>query len=197
MIRIALTGSIGMGKSTVARMFEDAGVPVFDADRAVRDLQSADQELIAAIGAKFPETVRNGELDRESLRAAVLGRPAELQSLEEIVHPVVEAARERFVTEHRDSPALLFDIPLLFETGGAAAFDKVITVSAPVDVQRRRVLVRPGMTPDRLDAILARQLPDEEKCRRSDFVIDNGGDLVATKRQVEDILTCLGLPTGR
>jgi dephospho-CoA kinase len=197
MIRIALTGSIAMGKSTVAAMFEAAGIPVFDADRAVRRIQTEDEDVIAAIGERFPGTVTDGRLDRDALRAAVLGRPASLAALEAIVHPAVERARNAFVAGHRDSPALLFDIPLLFETGGADAFDRVIVVSAPAEVQRQRALERPGMTLDTLGAILARQMPDAEKRRRADFVIENGGDLSTTQAQVDAILACLGLAADR
>ena len=197
MIRLALTGSIGMGKSTVARMFEHAGVPVFDADAVVRDLQSNDAALIAAIGARFPGTVSGGTLDRDELARQVLGSPGELAALEAIVHPAVHSARSRFILDHADAPALLFDIPLLFETGGDEAFDKVIVVSAPAEVQRKRVLARSGMTPAKLDAILARQTPDEEKRRRADFVVDTGNDLSTTEAQVSDILSCLGIPGGR
>jgi dephospho-CoA kinase len=196
-IRLALTGSIGMGKSTVADMFERAGVPVFDADAVVRDLQANDPSLIAAIGGRFAGTVRDGVLDREGLARAVLGAPAELQALEALVHPLVHAARTRFILDHRDAPALLFDIPLLFETGGGEVFDKVIVVSAPEDVQRERVLGRPGMTAEKLDAILARQMPDAEKRRRADFVIDTSGDLSTTERQVREILACLGIAAER
>ena len=131
MIRLAITGSIGMGKSTVAKMFERAGVPLFDADAVVRDLQANDPELIAAIGRRFPGTVVGGVLDRETLSRIVLGYPAELEALEAIVHPAVQEARERFIEENKHAPALLFDIPLLFETGGEKAFDKVVVVSAP------------------------------------------------------------------
>ena len=197
MIRLALTGSIGMGKSTVARMFEHAGVPVFDADAVVRDLQANDAGLIDAIGARFSGTVIDGTLDRDELARRVLGSPGELAALEAIVHPAVHAARSRFILDHADAPALLFDIPLLFETGGDEAFDKVIVVSAPAEVQRKRVLARPGMTPAKLDAILARQTPDEEKRRRADFVVDTGTDLSTTEAQVRDILSCLGIPGGR
>jgi dephospho-CoA kinase len=197
MIRVALTGSIGMGKSTVAAMFDSAGVPVFDADAVVRRLQAEDPQLIAAIGARFPGTVANGVLDRDALSAAVLGRPDELAALEAIVHPAVHAERARFLLDNRDSPALLFDIPLLFETHGEQAFDKVIVVSAPADVQRERVLARTGMTSEKLDAILARQLPDSDKRARADFVIDTGTDLSTTQGQVRHILACLGLATGR
>lgn len=197
MIRLALTGSIGMGKSTVAEMFERAGIPVFDADAVVRRLQLEDATLIAAIGKRFPAAVAGGRIDRDSLRAAVLADPAELLALEAIVHPAVHAARTRFFTEHRDAAALLFDIPLLFETGGDEGFDKVIVVSAPSDVQRRRVLSRPEMTPGRLDAILARQMPDDEKRARADFVIDTSTDLATTERRVGEIIACLGLAPRR
>ena len=196
MICLALTGSIGMGKSTVAKMFERAGVPLFDADAVVRDLQAHDAGLIAAIGARFSGTVREGALDREELARRVLGHPDELAALEGMVHPAVQAARARFIEAHRHAPALLFDIPLLFETGGEVGFDKVIVVSAPGEVQRERVLARPGMTAAKLDAILARQTPDEEKRRRADFVVDTGADLSTTERQVGDILACLGLGRG-
>ncbi len=192
-MRLALTGSIGMGKSTVADMFERAGVPVFDADAVVRRLQAADPELIAAIGERFSGTVRGGVLDRDELSAHVLGKPAELAALEAIVHPAVHAERARFLLANQDKPALLFDIPLLFDTHGEHAFDKVIVVSAPSDVQRDRVLARPGMTEAKLDAILARQLPDSEKRAKADFVIDTGTDLSTTEAQVRDILACLGL----
>jgi dephospho-CoA kinase len=193
MIRIALTGSIGMGKSTVARMFERAGIAVFDADAVVRQLQGPGGRLVERIGELFPGTVRCGTLDRECLAHIVLGDPAKLASLEQIVHPAVREARERFIAEHPGAPALVFEIPLLFETGGAKEFDKVVVVSAPREVQRGRVLARPGMTAARFDSILARQMPDEEKRRQADFVIDTGSDLSTTESQVADILACLGI----
>ena len=197
MIILGLTGSIAMGKSTVAAMFEAAGIPVFDADRVVHRVQTDDQDVIAAIGQRFPGTVSDGRLDRDALRTAVLGSPASLAALEAIVHPAVANARAAFIAEHRDSPALMFDIPLLFETGGADAFDKVIVVSAPADVQRQRALARSGMTADKLDAIIARQMPDAEKRRRADFIIVNGGDLSTTQAQVDAIIACLGLSPRR
>ena len=197
MIRVAITGSIGMGKSTVAKMFERAGVPLFDADAVVRDLQANDPELIAAIGRRFPGAVAANVLDRDTLSRMVLGYPAELGALEAIVHPEVQGARERFLEENKNAPALLFDIPLLFETGGEKAFDKVVVVSAPADIQRQRVLARPGMTEEKFSAILARQMPDEEKRRRADFVIDTSTDLSTTERQVGDILYCLGIGSVR
>ena len=197
MIRLALTGSIGMGKSTVASMFQLAGVPVFDADAEVRRLQSEDRGVIDAIGKRFRGTVDDGLLDRDALAAAVLSDPAELAALEALVHPAVHRARTRFILDHAAAPALLFDIPLLFETHGEPGFDRVIVVSAPADVQRARVLARKGMTAARLDSILARQIPDEDKRRRADFVIDTGGDLSTTQAQVGRILACLGLVAGR
>jgi len=197
MKRLALTGSIGMGKSTVARMFESAGIPVFDADAAVRKLQAEDGELIEAIAKRFPGTVRGGKLDRKALAEQVLGRPAELELLESMVHPKVQAEQTRFISEHRGAKALVFEIPLLFETGGEAGFDEVIVVSAPRNLQRQRVLGRPDMTEAKLGAILARQLPDEEKRRRADFVIDTGGDLSTTEAQVREILSCLGVAGDR
>lgn len=197
MIRLALTGSIGMGKSTVARMFAAAGIPVFDADAEVRRLQGVGGALVERIGERFPGTVSGGVLDREKLGQVVLESPAELAALEAIVHPAVRHAREAFIAAHADAPALLFEIPLLYETGGQKDADKVIVVSAPAEMQRARVLGRPGMTEDKLVSILARQVPDEEKRRRADFVVDTSGDLSTTEDQVRDILACLGLvPRG-
>jgi dephospho-CoA kinase len=193
MIRIALTGSIGMGKSTVARMFAAAGVPVFDADAVVRQLQGPGGALIERIAELFPGCVRSGTLDRECLAQIVLADRSKLALLEKIVHPAVREWRETFIGKHRDSPALIFEIPLLFETSGEKEFDKVIVVSAPAEVQRARVLERESMTVDKLNSILARQMPDEEKRRRADFVIDTGGDLSTTDGQVRNILACLGL----
>lgn len=195
MMRIALTGSIGTGKSTVARMFESFGVPVFDADAVVRRLQETDEELIAAIGRRFPDCVDDRRIDRAALREHVLADPAELAALEALVHPAVAAERERFIAECA-SDAMLFDIPLLFETGGEADFDKVIVTSVSPDIQRRRVLARPGMTDALLDAILDRQMPDSQKRARADFIVDTAGELSETRAQVRDILTCLGLPAG-
>jgi len=197
MMRIALTGSIGMGKSTVARMFERAGVPVFDADAIVHQLQSPGGGLVDKIGELFPGTVRSGTLDRDCLAQIVLSDPKKLSALEALVHPAVREAREAFVREHGQAPALIFEIPLLFETGGESDFDKVIVVSAPAGVQRTRVLARPGMHEAKLDSILERQTPDEEKRRRADFVIDTAGDLSTTEAQVHEIIACLGLaPDG-
>jgi dephospho-CoA kinase len=197
MIKIALTGSIGMGKSTVAKMFEAAGVPVFDADAVVRKLQGPGGALIERIGELFPGCVRSGTLDRDCLAQIVLADRSKLSQLEAIVHPAVRDWREAFIEEHREAPALIFEIPLLFETGGEQDFDKVIVVSAPPEIQRARVLERRDMTAAKLDAILQRQMPDQEKRRRADFVIDTGTDLSTTEAQVGDILDCLGLRSGR
>ena len=191
MIKVALTGSIGMGKSTVAAMFEGRGIPLFDADAEVRRLQGPGGALLEPIEARFPGVVRHGELDRDALSQRVLGDAAALAELEAIVHPAVQAARAAFIAKHGDASVLLFDIPLLFETGGEDAFDKVIVVSAPQDVQRERVLARPGMTPEKLASILARQLPDRDKRERADFVVDTSGTLVETEAQVDAIIACL------
>lgn len=196
MIRIALTGSIGMGKSTVAGMFEKAGIPVFDADYEVRQLQAAGGLLVDIIGQRFPGTVRDGVIDRDALSQIVIADPRELAALEAIVHPHVRELRARFIEQNSDRQALLFDIPLLFETGSEREFDTVVVVSAPAQIQRKRVLRRPGMTEEKLAGILGRQLPDEQKRAKADFVIDTSGDLASTERQVAEILACLGLSGG-
>jgi dephospho-CoA kinase len=190
---LALTGSIGMGKSTVAQMFAARGIPVFDADATVRALQGPGGRLVPVIEQRFPGTTRDGAVDREALSRAVLGKPDELAALEAIVHPAVHHERTRFIVAHGDAPALLFDIPLLFETGGDGVFDEVIVVSAPPEIQRQRVLARPGMTAEKLDHILARQLPDPEKRARADHVIDTSISLAETAAQVDAILAGLGL----
>ena len=197
MIKLALTGSIGMGKSTVAAMFAEAGIPVFDADAEVRAMQGFGGKLVEAIEIRFPGTTREGAVDRDLLAARVLGDRDSLAALELIVHPAVFDRREAFVIANRDAPALLFDIPLLFETHGEGAFDKVIVVSAPASAQRERVMRRPGMTADKLAQILERQMPDADKKERADFVIDTAGSLDETRAQVDAILACLGLRAGR
>ncbi|MCJ8191164.1 dephospho-CoA kinase [Sphingomicrobium aestuariivivum] len=196
MKKLAITGSIGMGKSTVAAMFEQRGVPVFDADAVVRRLQGPGGALVPEIERMFPGTTGEGGVDRDALSKVVLGDPDKLSRLEALVHPAVHHERTRFILEHGDRPALLFDIPLLFETGGEGQFDAVITVSAPPEVQEKRVLARPGMTPEKFAAIRARQLPDAEKRARADHVIDTSGSLEDSERQVEAILACLGLGQG-
>jgi dephospho-CoA kinase len=197
MIRIALTGSIGMGKSTVAAMFAEAGIPVFDADAEVRRMQGYGGMLVEDIERRFPGTMIDGAIDRDRLSARVIADRDELAALEMIVHPAVARARERFIEDNRGAPALLFEIPLLYETQGEADFDKVIVVSAPEDVQRERVLARKGMTAEKLEQLLARQMPDAEKRERADFVVDTGGTHENTREQVRMILACLGLPAAR
>ena len=191
MIKVALTGSIGMGKSTVAAMFEARGIPLFDADAEVRRLQGEGGGLVGPIGELFPQAVKDKRIDREALSRAVIGNPQALAELESLVHPEVRAARDRFIAANRDAPMVVFDIPLLFETGGEANADKVIVVSAPAAVQRQRVLARPGMTPAKFDAILARQMPDEDKRARADFIVDTSGSFDETEAQVDAIIACL------
>lgn len=197
MIRIALTGSIGMGKSTVAKMFERAGIPVFDADAVVRKLQGPGGALVAKIGEMFPGCVRCGTLDRECLGQVVLADRDKLAALEALVHPAVREAREQFIAEHSDAAAVVFEIPLLLETGGEKEFDKVVVVSAPPAMQRARVMERAGMNAAKLNSILARQMPDAEKRARADFVVDTGTDLSTTEAQVRDIIACLGIGLRR
>ena len=191
MIILGLTGSIGMGKSTVAAMFAEEGVPVFDADAAVHRLQGPEGALVAEIEAHFPGTTGAGGVDRGALAERVLGEPAKLRKLEELVHPAVAREREAFLRARVGAPLVLLDIPLLFEAGGWKHVDKVLVVSAPEEVQRARVLGRAGMTPQKLDSILARQLPDREKRARADFVVDTGASLEDTRRAVRRILACL------
>ncbi|MEN3972571.1 dephospho-CoA kinase [Sphingomicrobium sp. XHP0235] len=193
---LAITGSIGMGKSTVAQMFADRGIPVFDADAVVRELQGPGGRLVAEIEKRFPGTTRDGAVDRDALSAAVLGDSSELKSLEGLVHPAVHHERTRFILENGAAAALLFDIPLLFETHGEENFDHVIVVSASADEQHRRVLARPGMSEEKFRSILARQMPDADKREKADFVIDTGISLEETEAQVERILACLDLPNG-
>lgn len=192
MIVLGLTGSIGMGKSTVAKMFADCGVPVFDADAAVHRLQGRDGRLVAAIEAMFPGTTGPDGVDRQRLGERVLNDTPALRRLEALVHPAVGEDRAAFLADHRDAPMVVFDIPLLFETGGESRVDKVAVVSAPADIQRERVLSRPGMTMDRFESILARQMPDAEKCARADFVIPTGGSLEETRRAVDAVIACAG-----
>ena len=197
MIKIALTGSIGMGKSTVAAMFAEADIPLFDADAEVRRMQGYGGSLVEKIGERFPGTMIDGAVDRDLLAAHVLADRDELAALEFIVHPAVAEARERFIEANRGARALLFDIPLLFETRGESGFDKVIVVSAPAAVQRERVMRRDGMTVDKLDRLLARQMDDERKKEHADFVIDTSGSIEDTYAQVRTILACLGLQAAR
>lgn len=188
---LGLTGSIGMGKSTVAAMFEELGVPVFDSDAAVHRLQGGGGRLVAAIEAMFPDTTGPKGVDRTLLGEAVLADPRALKRLEALVHPAVGEERAAFIAAHADAPLVVFDVPLLFETGGETRVDKVVVVSAPAEVQRVRVLARPGMTEARFDAILARQMPDAEKRARADFVIPTGGSIEETRAAIGTLVSCL------
>lgn len=181
---LGLTGSIGMGKSTVADMFERRGVPVFDADGEVRRLQAAGGALVPAIENAFPGTTGAKGVDRARLGAAVFGDAAALGRLEGLVHPAVRSAREGFLRRHAAAPLVVFDIPLLFEKGGVDEVDAVLVVTAAPEVQRARVLARPGMTAERFEQILALQLPDAEKRKRADHLIDTGTSLAETEAAV-------------
>ncbi len=188
MIILGLTGSIGMGKSTAATMFAEAGVPVHDADAVVHALYEGD--AVGPIEAAFPGTTKNGKVDREALGRRVVGNTDAMKKLEGIVHPLVRQAEQRFLAQARarNAPVVVLDIPLLFETGGDKRVDAVVVVSAPPAVQRERVLSRPGMTEQKFEALLAKQVPDEEKRRRADFVVDSSKDFDDARRQVREIL---------
>jgi dephospho-CoA kinase len=191
MIKLGLTGSIGMGKSTVARMFADEGVPVFDADAVVHRLQGPAGELVAEIEARFPGTTGPAGVNRTALAERVLGEREALQNLEALIHPAVARERERFLAEHRDAPLVVLDIPLLFEKAGWRQVDRIAVVSAPAAVQRARVLARPGMTVDKFERILSLQVPDEEKRRRADHVIPTEIAPEATRAVVREIIAGL------
>jgi dephospho-CoA kinase len=194
MIIIGLTGSIGMGKSTVAKMFAEEGAPAFDSDAAVHALYAPGGAGVAAVGAAFPGVVKDGAIDRDALSARVVGDEAAIQQLESIVHPLVRQAQAEFLQVNRAAGAkyVVLDIPLLFESGGTKLVDKVVVVSAPAQLQRERVLSRPGMTAAKFETILARQIPDAEKRARADFVIDTSGPFDATRAQVRAVLDALG-----
>lgn len=188
---LGLTGSIGMGKSTVAGMFRSAGVPVFDADAEVRAMQGPGGALVEPIEAAFPGSTGPDGVHRAELGERVFGNPAALARLEAIVHPAVAAARQLFLTEHNAEPLLVFDIPLLFERGGHQAVNRIAVVSAPAEAQRARVLARPGMTAEKFAQILALQMPDAEKRARADFVIDTGTTLAETETEVRALVDAL------
>lgn len=185
---LGLTGSIGMGKSTVAAMFEALGNPVFDADAQVRRMQGPGGALLEPIEAAFPGSTGPEGVNREFLGAAVFDNPSALCQLEAIVHPAVREMRRAFLIQHGGAPLVVFDIPLLFEKGGLDEVDAVLVVSAPPQIQRERVLSRPGMTADRFARILALQLPDAEKRARADFVIDTGCSFEATRAAVKQLV---------
>lgn len=191
MITLGLTGSIGMGKSTVARMFSEEGVPVFDADAAVHRLQGPGGALVRLIEAQFPGTTGEAGVDRTALGEAVLGESEKLRWLEALIHPAVARERAEFLAQHAAAPLVVLDIPLLFEKGGWDKVDKVAVVSAPAEIQRERVLARAGMTEAKFAKILALQMPDADKRARADFVIPTGGDIATTRAAVADIVACL------
>lgn len=188
---IGLTGSIGMGKSTVAAMFAEAGVPVFDADAEVRAMQGPDGELIPAIEAAFPGSTDERGVNRDALGQLVFGNPEKLSQLEAIVHPAVGRKRAEFLARNASEPMLVFDIPLLFEGSGHESVDTIVVVSAPAEVQRQRVLARPGMTVEKFEHILGLQTPDQEKRERADHVIDTGTTLAQTQEQITNLINTL------
>jgi dephospho-CoA kinase len=185
---LGLTGSIGMGKSTTAKMFAEAGVPVYDADATVHRLYEG--EAVAAIEAAFPGTTVNGKVDRTLLSPHVVHDAEAMKRLESIVHPMLRAHHQKFLddAEKSGAPVAVVDIPLLYETGGESRVDAVVVVTTAPDVQRERILAREGMTPEKLDAILAKQLPDAEKRRRADFVVDTSHGLDPVRIRIREIL---------
>jgi dephospho-CoA kinase len=199
MLTIGLTGSIGMGKSTTAAMFREAGIPVYDADAAVADLYLAGGAAVAPLEAAFPGVTRDNAVDREALRQRVLGDDAAMAKLNAVVHPLLGKDRAEFFrrAEAARADMVVLDIPLLFETGGHLNMDAVVVVSAPADQQRERVLARPGMSAERLDAILARQMADAEKRARAHFVVDTGRGLDAAREQVAEIIAVMRDPSRR
>jgi dephospho-CoA kinase len=188
MVILGLTGSIGMGKSTTAMLFAEAGVPVYDADAVVHLLYEG--EAAPAIEAAFPGTTVDGKVDRNRLSARVVHDPAAMQRLEQIVHPMLGASRQKFLAEAEQSGArvAVVDVPLLFETGGDKRVDAVVVVTTTAEIQRQRILSRPNMTDEKLDAILARQMPDAEKRGRANFVVDTSHGLDPVRARIRDIL---------
>jgi dephospho-CoA kinase len=185
---LGLTGSIGMGKSTTAKLFAEAGVPVYDADATVHLIYQG--EAVPAIEAAFPGTTSDGKVDRAKLSATVVHDPAAIQQLEQIVHPMLRSYHQKFLldAEQAGAPVAVMDVPLLFETGGEKRVDAVVVVTTAPEVQRERILARGTMTDEALDAILARQLPDAEKRRRADFVVDTSHGLDPVRARIRDIL---------
>jgi dephospho-CoA kinase len=188
MLLLGLTGSIGMGKSTTAKLFAEAGVPVYDADATVHMLYEG--EAVPAIEAAFPGTTAGGRVDRNKLSALVVHDPAAMQRLEQIVHPMLGASRQKFLddAERSGAPVAVVDVPLLFETGGEKRVDAVVVVTTTPEIQHQRILARDNMSSEKLDAILARQLPDAEKRRRADFVVDTSHGLDPVRARIRDIL---------
>jgi dephospho-CoA kinase len=188
MIILGLTGSIGMGKSTTAKLFAEAGVPVYDADATVHLIYQG--EAAPAIEAAFPGTTVDGKVDRVRLSAQVVHDPAAMKKLEQIVHPMLRGYHQKFIddAEQAGAPVAVIDVPLLYETGGEQRVDAVVVVTTSPEIQRQRILARDNMTSEKLDAILARQLPDAEKRRRADFVVDTSGGLDPVRARIRDIL---------
>jgi dephospho-CoA kinase len=189
MFVLGLTGSIGMGKSTTAKLFAEAGVPVYDADAAVHALYEG--EAVGAIEAAFPGATLSGRVDRQKLSAMVVSDPAAMKKLEGIVHPMLRAHERAFLekSERTGAAIAVLDIPLLYETGGDRRVDAVAVVTTTRDIQHERILARPNMTPDKLAAVLARQMPDEEKRRRADFLVDTSHGLDPVRQRIREILT--------
>lgn len=186
---LGLTGSIGMGKSTTANLFKKHGVPVYDADQTVHDLYSG--RLVPLIEAAFPGSTKDGVVDRAKLSTHVVGHPDKLKALEAIVHPAVQEEQDRFIQKHRDSPLVVLDIPLLFENGKDRFCDAVAVVSTDAATQRKRVMMREGMTEEKLDSLLSRQMPDSEKRKKAQFIIDTSLDIPDAERQVLSILNAI------
>ena len=194
MIILGLTGSIGMGKTTTAGFFEEAGVPVYNADRAVHELYES-KPVIENLSRIFPDCLTDGRIDRSKLSKTIVKNPSKLAILERFIHPLVRKKEKDFVKMHRDrgDPLVVLDIPLLFETGPEGRVDKIAVVSAPTEIQRQRVLARSGWDDEKLDRILSRQISDEEKRRRADFVIDTGKSLDDAREQVKHLISRLTL----
>ncbi|MXN52560.1 dephospho-CoA kinase [Shinella sp. AETb1-6] len=194
MIVLGLTGSIGTGKSTTAAMFRDLDIPVHDADATVHDLYRG--EAVLPVAARFPGALKDGVIDRKALSALLAEAPDGFRDLEAIIHPLVRAREAAFLAKEREKgvPLVVLDIPLLYETGGEARVDKVVVVTCDPETQRARVLARPGMTEEKFQLILSRQMPDAEKRRRADFIIDTGRGLEAARKQVEEVIAELTSP---
>ena len=188
MLLLGLTGSIGMGKSTTAKLFEEAGVPVYDADATVHKVYEG--EAVPAVEAAFPDSTANGKVDRQKLSAMVVNNAEAMKRLETIVHPMLRSHQLKFLSDAEKSgaPVAVLDVPLLFETGGEARVDAVVVVTTTPEIQRERILARDNMTPDKLEAILARQLPDAEKRKRADFVVDTSHGLEPVRQRIREIL---------
>jgi dephospho-CoA kinase len=190
-LRVGLTGSIGMGKSTTAQMFRDEGIAVLDSDQIVHDLYRG--AAVAPIAAAFPDVVVDGVVDRSALGAHVLSDLAAMEKLEAIVHPLVWAARDAFIQQRQAQGdwIVVYDVPLLFETGADKSVDAIVVVTAPPELQKQRVLMRPGMTQEKFEAIVGKQTPDTEKRARADFIVETGEGLDAARAQVRHILKTL------